>query len=52
MVKHGESLGSSGMCPYKRGFCHSGAGLEGFHCRSVVLIRHLFHLPLRLLTYL
>ena len=30
MAKHGESFGSSGMCPHKRGFCNSGAGLEGF----------------------
>ena len=24
MAKHGESLGSSGMCPHKRGVSNSG----------------------------
>ena len=29
MVRHGESFGSSGMCPHKRGFCNSGAWIRG-----------------------
>ena len=29
MVRHGESFGSSGMCPHKRGFCNSGGWIRG-----------------------
>ena len=31
MAKHGESFGSSGMCPHKRGFeiCNSGGWIRG-----------------------
>ena len=43
MTKHGKSFGSSGMCPYWRGFCNSGVWIrgmlaiqEGFLCTDFI----------------
>ena len=36
MARHGESFGSSGMCPIRGVSAIQGAGLEGFHCTSTI----------------